>query len=112
MSQSTPPGGRLGNRQDEAGEAALLQLRPRRTALESENHGTLRIDSLTKLFHEAVWHSFVRNSCRSYSRSCAKGTLIPPPTWKAWRLEYDCAYQEVIIRKYSLSPHNIASFSD
>jgi hypothetical protein len=33
-------------------------------------------DSGARLFWEGVWHSFVRNSSQSCSRSCAKGTLI------------------------------------
>jgi hypothetical protein len=56
-----PPWSRLGNEQGAAGKAALLQLRPGETALESGIHGRSQSDSRVKLFSWTVWHSFTQN---------------------------------------------------
>jgi hypothetical protein len=72
-----PSGACLGKRRAKRWEAALLQLRPGQTALESGNRERKGIDSLTKMFLVSVWHSCVRNRCRSCSRIFAKGTLSP-----------------------------------
>jgi hypothetical protein len=54
-----PLGTGLGKGSVKRGEAALLQLRPAQTALESGNRGRLGIDLLEKLFLVFVWHRCV-----------------------------------------------------